>query len=141
MDKGKIFNSIVAALGTWATYLVGCWDTALIVLASFMAIDYITGVIWAALQHKVSSSIGFKGLAKKFTIILILIMAVLLDRLISNGTWVFRTIVCYFYIANEGISILENSAALGLPIPDKLKDILAQLKEGKKAVEGGEEDA
>ena len=133
MDKSKLFNSVVAALGTWLTYIFGAWDTALIVLVAFMAIDYLTGVIRAGLEHKVSSSIGFKGLAKKFIIILILIMAVLLDRLIGSGTWVFRTIVAYFYIANEGISILENSAALGLPVPEKLKDILAQLKEGKKA--------
>lgn len=141
MRSKEIFNSVIAVLGTWATYLFGGWDTALIVLVVFMTIDYLTGVIRAGFEHKVSSSVGFKGLAKKFIIILILMMAVLLDRLIGTGSWVFRTIVAYFYIANEGISILENSAALGLPIPDKLKDILAQLKEGKKAVEGGEEDA
>ena len=63
---------------------------------------------------------------------LILIVAVLLDRLLNTGNWVFRTLVCYFYIANEGISLLENCAGLGLPIPEKLKDALAQLKEGEK---------
>ena len=72
---------------------------------------------------------GLKGLSKKFLIILILIGAVELDRLMSNGTWVFRTLVCYFYIANEGISLLENAGNLGLPVPEKLKAALAQLKD------------
>ena len=65
-------------------------------------------------------------------ILTVLIVAVMLDRLLNNGTWVFRTVICYFYIANEGISLLENGAALGLPIPEKLKDALIQLREGKK---------
>ena len=73
--------------------------------------------------------LGLKGLSKKFLIILILIGAVALDRLMSNGIWVFRTLVCYFYIANEGISLLENAGNLGLPVPEKLKAALAQLKD------------
>jgi len=134
MKEKEIFNSVIAALGTGLTYLFGSWDTALIVLVIFMAIDYITGLMRATVNKEVSSSVGFKGLTKKFAILLVIIVAVLLDRLTGTGKWVFRTLVAYFYIANEGISILENSAALGLPVPDKLKDVLAQLKDGKKSI-------
>lgn len=82
-------------------------------------------------NKELSSDIGFKGLKKKFTIIIILILAVALDRLLGQG-WIFRTLVIYFYIAMEGISILENATILGVPFPTKLKDVLVQLKEGNK---------
>ena len=124
----KFFNSSVAVIATGLTYLFGGWDTAIIVLIAFMALDYITGVVYAFNTKTLSSEIGLKGLSKKFLIILILIGAVLLDRLMNTGTWVFRTLVCYFYIANEGISLLENAGNLGLPIPKKLKAALEQLK-------------
>lgn len=126
------FNGLVAVSATWLTYLFGGWDTAIIVLVVFMALDYITGVLYAYFKKILSSEIGLKGLAKKFLIILILIGAVCLDRLIGNGTWVFRTLVCYFYIASEGISLLENASNLGLPIPQKLRDALAQLADEKE---------
>lgn len=126
------FKIIIAALGTGITWLFGTWDTALIVLVSFMALDYLTGVLRAVVNKEVSSDTGLKGIARKTVIFIVLIVAVLLDRLLNTGTWVFRTLICYFYIANEGISLLENCAGLGLPIPDKLKDALAQLKDGEK---------
>lgn len=127
------FKIIIAALGTGITWLFGTWDTALIVLVSFMALDYLTGVLRAIVNKEVSSDTGLKGTATIKTVILtVLIVAVLLDRLLNTGTWVFRTLICYFYIANEGISLLENCAGLGLPIPDKLKDALVQLKDGEK---------
>ena len=94
--------------------------------------DYLTGVIKAFVNKEVSSSIGLVGIARKSLILLVLIVAVLLDRLINSGTWLFRTIVCYFYIANEGISLLENTIAMGLPVPEQIKDALIQLKEGNK---------
>lgn len=122
------FNTTVAAIATWLTYLFGGWDTAIIVLIVFMVLDYVTGVINGYLSKTLSSEIGLKGLSKKLLIIFILICAVMLDRLVGNGTWVFRTLVCYFYIANEGISLLENAGTLGLPIPNKLKEALEQLK-------------
>ena len=106
--------------------------TPLIVLVSFMALDYATGVLRAWINKEVSSDIGLKGIARKTVIFIVLIVAVLLDRLLNTGTWVFRTLICYFYIANEGISLLENCAGLGLPIPEKLKDSLVQLKDGEK---------
>lgn len=126
------FKIIIATVGTGITWLFGTWDTALIVLVSFMALDYLTGVLRAIVNKEVSSDTGLKGIARKAVIFIVLIVAVLLDRLLNTGTWVFRTLICYFYIANEGISLLENCAGLGLPIPDKLKDALAQLKDGEK---------
>lgn len=124
----EYINTFIAAIGTFLTYVFGGWDTVLMVLVVFMAMDYLTGVIAAIYQKELSSSVGFKGLLKKCTILIVLIVAVMLDKLLNNGTWVFRTLVAYFYIANEAISLLENSARIGLPIPSKLLDILAQLK-------------
>ena len=131
------FKVFIATLGTGLTWIFGAWDIAIIVLVSFMALDYFTGVLRAVVNKEVSSDIGLKGIARKTVIFVVLIVAVLLDRLLNTGTWVFRTLVCYFYIANEGISLLENCACLGLPIPEKLKDVLVQLKDGgKKELKG-----
>ena len=94
-----------------------------------MALDYITGIIKAWYKKELSSDTGLHGLARKGSILIVLIIAVLLDRLINEGTWVFRTLVCYFYIANEGISILENIAVLNVPFPAKIKEVLIQLQE------------
>lgn len=126
------FKVIIAAVGTGITWLFGAWDTAIIVLISFMALDYATGLLRAWINKEVSSDVGLKGIARKAVIFVVLIVAVLLDRLLNTGTWVFRTLICYFYIANEGISLLENCAGLGLPIPERLKDALVQLKDGEK---------
>ena len=126
------FKIIIAALGTGITWLFGTWDIALVVLVCFMVLDYFTGVLRAWTNKEISSDVGLKGIARKTVILIVLIVAVLLDRLLNTGTWVFRTLICYFYIANEGISLLENCAGLGLPIPEKLKDALVQLKDGEK---------
>lgn len=131
----KILNYIkviVMTLGTGLTWLLGTWDTAIVVLILFMALDYATGLLRAWINKEVSSDVGLRGIARKAVIFVVLIVAVMLDRLLNTGTWVFRTLVCYFYIANEGISLLENCAGLGLPIPEKIKDALAQLKDGEK---------
>lgn len=121
-------SSIFAVISAGLTYLVGGFDVSVMVLVAFMALDYITGVINAINEKKLSSDIGFKGLAKKLFIVVMLVMAVFLDRLISGGQWIVRSLVAYFYIANEGISIMENIARLGVPLPEKVKDILEQLK-------------
>ena len=125
-------NAMIALVGTIFTLLFGAWDTALIVLICFMVLDYTTGLTRAWVNQEVSSDVGLKGIARKSVILVVLIVSVLLDRLLNTGSWVFRTLVCYFYIANEGISLLENCACLGLPIPEKLKDALAQLKDGER---------
>lgn len=131
----KVFNSTVAVVATFFTYLFGGWDAAIGILIVFMCLDYVTGVIVAYQNNLLDSEVGFKGLVKKFMILVILIVAVMLDRLTNTGTWVFRTLVCYFYIANEGISLLENVSNLGVKIPDKLKDALVQLNKDESEEE------
>ena len=129
MDKVDYFISSVGAVaGTLLTFLFGKWEIGLQILVACMILDYTLGIMCGTKNKKLSSDIGFKGLKKKFTIIIILILAVLLDRLIGQG-WVFRTIVIYFYIAMEGISILENWGAMGLPLPKKIIETLEQLKD------------
>ncbi|WP_221346388.1 phage holin family protein [Clostridium perfringens] len=131
----KLFDYIklfIIALGTGFTWLFGVWDIPLVVLVVFMVLDQLTGVIRGYVNKELSSDVGLKGIARKCVILIILIVAVMLDRLLNTGSWMFRTMVAYFYIANEGISLLENCASLGAPIPDKLKHALIQLKEGKK---------
>ncbi|MBQ2704727.1 MAG: phage holin family protein [Clostridia bacterium] len=133
MDGGYQMKTALASVFTLccttATYLFGGWDVALAVLVSFMAIDYLTGVVGAVINKKLSSHTGFKGLAKKLFVVLMLIVSVMLDRLVNGGQWIFRTLVAYFYIANEGISIIENVARLGVPIPQRIVEILEQIKE------------
>nr|BDA26815.1 hypothetical protein CPBEC2_30440 [Clostridium perfringens] len=127
----KIFDYLkvlVVAIGTGFTWLFGAWDTPLVVLIVFMALDYITGFTRGYINKELSSDVGLKGIARKCVIFIVLIVAVMLDRLMNTGNWLFRSLVC-FYIANEGLSLLENAASLGVPIPTKLKDALAQLKE------------
>ncbi|MBI6058981.1 phage holin family protein [Clostridium perfringens] len=123
---------LILALGTGFTWLFGVWDIPLIVLVVFMVLDQLTGVIRGYVNKALSSDVGLKGIARKCVILIILIVAVMLDRLLNTGSWMFRTMVAYFYIGNEGISLLENCASLGAPIPEKLKHALIQLKEGKK---------
>ena len=128
----KYFKIIIAIAGTLFTWLFGIWDTALIVLITFMVLDYATGVLRGYVNKELSSDVGLKGIARKAVIFIVLIVAVSLDRLLNTDTWLFRTLTCYFYIANEGLSLLENAISLGAPVPDKLKDALAQLKNGEK---------
>ena len=97
-----------------------------------MVLDYMTGVLRGYVNKELSSDVGLKGIARKAVIFVVLIVAVSLDRLLNTGTWLFRTLVCYFYIANEGLSLLENAISLGVPVPPKLKEALAQLKDGEK---------
>lgn len=130
----RIFNSLVAVVATFFTYLFGGWDLALKILITFMILDYVTGVIYAYVIKMLNSEIGFKGLIKKCMILAVLIVGVALDRMLGNdGTWVFRTLVCYFYIANEGISLLENISNLGVPIPNKIKNALEQLNNDEES--------
>ena len=129
----KYFNGIVAIIATFFTYLFGSFDLVLQVLVVFMILDYLTGVLYAFLTNQLNSEVGFKGLVKKLMILVVLIIAVMLDRMLGNGTWVFRTLVCYFYIANEGISLLENVGNIGIPIPNKIKNALEQLNKDEES--------
>ena len=132
MEKLSYYvSSTGAVVGTLFTFLFGKWEIGLQILVACMILDYTLGLMCGTKNKNLSSDIGFKGLKKKFTIIIILILAVLLDRLIGQG-WVFRTLVIYFYVAMEGLSILENATVLGVPFPEKLKDLLVQLRDGNK---------
>lgn len=119
---------VFASLGTLLTWLFGGWELGLQILIVCMILDYIMGLMCGYKEKGLSSKVGFNGLKRKFTILIILILAVLLDRLIGQE-WVFRTIVIYFYVGMEGLSILENAARLDVRIPGKLKDALIQLRE------------
>lgn len=134
MNKAQvIFNTISAAVGAVLGFLFGEVNGLFWALIAFMALDYITGVIIAVINKKLSSEIGFRGLAKKFLILIFVAVGHILDANVLGGQAVCMSAVMLFYIANEGVSIIENAALLGLPVPQKLKDILEQLKtkEGK----------
>lgn len=116
-----------AAVGGWLGYFLGGCDGLLYALIAFVAIDYITGVMCAIADKSLSSEVGFKGICRKVLIFLLVGIANILDvQVIGTGS-VLRTAVIFFYLSNEGVSLLENAAHLGLPVPEKMKDILAQL--------------
>lgn len=123
-----IFDGAAATLGGIIGFLYGDPTGVFWALLAMMALDYITGVIIAVINKTLSSEIGFKGLAKKFLILIFVAVAHVLDTQVLGGAAVAMTAVMLFYIANEGVSIVENSAALGLPVPEKLIDILEQIK-------------
>lgn len=128
----KYFNALVAVVATFFTYVFGSWDLALQVLIVFMILDYGTGVLYAFLNNQLNSEVGFKGLVKKMMILVVLIIGVMVDRILGTGNWVFRTLGAYFYIANEGISLLENVGNIGIPIPNKLRNALEQLNKDEE---------
>lgn len=118
---------VFAAIGGWLGYFLGGCDGLLYALLAFVVIDYITGIMCAVVDKKLSSAVGFKGIFKKVLIFALVGVGHILDtRVIGTGS-VLRTAVIFFYLSNEGISLLENAGHLGLPIPKKLKSILEQL--------------
>ena len=118
---------IFTAVGGWLGWFLGGCDGLLYALIAFVVIDYITGVMCAIVDHKLSSGIGFKGIFKKVLIFLLVGIGHVLDTQVIGSGSVLRTAVIFFYISNEGVSLVENAAHLGLPIPAKLKDVLEQL--------------
>jgi toxin secretion/phage lysis holin len=133
----EFWNSIqlvFAAVGGWLGYFLGGCDGLLYALIAFVVIDYITGVMCAISDHTLSSAVGFKGICRKVLIFLLVGIANVLDvQVIQTGS-VLRTAVIFFYISNEGVSLLENATHLGLPVPDKIKVVLEQLHD--KGTEG-----
>lgn len=129
MEKKTMFDTIVGICGGVVTYLLGGWDIALITLAVFMGLDYITGMCASYITKEWNSETGAVGIVKKGTIILLIVLGVFLDRLVTGDTWVFRNVICMFYIANEGLSIVENCGRIGLPIPKRLLAALEQLRQ------------
>ena len=135
----NMIQAVFAVLGGWVGYFVGGCDGLLYALLAFVVIDYITGVMCAIADRKLSSEVGFKGICRKVLIFLLVGIANVLDvNVIGTGS-VLRTAVIFFYISNEGVSLLENAAHLGLPVPDKMKAVLEQLhKKGEDEGKDGE---
>ena len=128
----RIFQTIFGALGAIAGFIWGGLDGMIIALLICIILDYITGCLVGISQKKLSSQVGFKGICKKVAILILVGLAHILDVYILKTGSILRSAVSAFYIANEGISILENCGNLGLPIPKKLKEVLAQLKNEEK---------
>ena len=125
---------VIAAIGGWRGWFLGGCDGLLYALIAFAVVDYLTGIMCAIVDKKLSSAVGFKGIFKKVLIFVLVGIANILDvQVIGNGS-VLRTAVIFFYISNEGISLLENASHLGLPIPAPIRNVLQQLHD--RAEEG-----
>ena len=124
---------VFTAVGGWLGYFLGGYDGLLYALIVFMAADYITGVMCAAADKKLSSEVGFKGICRKVLILMLVGIANLLDVQVIGTGAVLRTAVIFFYLSNEGVSLLENAVHLGLPIPERLKEILVQLHDSAES--------
>lgn len=118
---------VFAVIGGWLGYFLGGCDGLLYALIAFVIIDYVTGVMCAINDHALSSEVGFKGICRKVLIFLLVGIANILDVSVIGSGSVLRTAVIFFYISNEGLSLVENSAHLGLPVPEKIKAVLEQL--------------
>ena len=126
-----------AAVGGWLGYFLGGCDGLLYALIAFVAIDYITGVMCAIADKSLSSEVGFKGICRKVLIFLLVGIGHIVDAQVIGSGGVLRTAVIFFYLSTEGVSLIENAAHLGLPVPDKLKAVLEQLHD--RAEKGGDE--
>lgn len=125
----NIINFFTSTVLTTVLYFLGGWDMALQALLLIIVLDYITGVCEAIINKSVNSKIGAKGIVKKVGYLIIVAVSVILDQIVGD-TGAIRNLVIYFFVANEGISILENWGSMGLPLPSKIKDVLEQLKNG-----------
>ena len=129
-DIWTFIQMAFAAIGGWFGWFLGGYDGFLYALIAFVVIDYILGVMCAILEKHLSSDIGARGIFKKVVIFSLVGIAHIIDQNIIGDGGVIRTAVIFFYLSNEGISIIENSTRIGLPVPEKLKEILEQLKDG-----------
>ena len=130
---------VFSALGGWIGYFLGGCDGLLYALIAFVVIDYITGVMCAIINKQLSSEVGFKGIFRKVLIFLLVGIANIIDVQVIGIGAVLRTAVIFFYISNEGVSLLENAGHLGLPIPEKIKTVLEQLHDrAENGKEGNE---
>lgn len=126
---------VFAGIGGWLGYFLGGCDGLFYALLAFVAVDYITGVMCAIADKSLSSEVGFKGICRKVLIFILVGIANILDvQVIGTGS-VLRTAIIFFYISNEGVSLLENAGHLGLPIPEKLKVVLEQLHDRADTLE------
>ena len=136
----NVVQAVFAALGGWLGWFLGGCDGLIYALVAFVVIDYITGVMCAISDKTLSSAVGFKGICRKVLIFLLVGIANILDiNVIGTGS-VLRTAAIFFYISNEGVSLLENAAHLGLPVPGAVKDVLEQLhNRAEKGTDGHEQ--
>ena len=123
----NVIKVALAAVGAWLGYFLGGSDGLLYALLVFVVVDYLTGVMCAIEDHKLSSAVGFRGLCRKVLTFLLVGIAQVLDVHVLNQPGVLRTAIIFWAIANNGLSILENAAHLGLPVPEQLKQVLEQL--------------
>ena len=136
----NVIQAVFTAIGGWLGYFLGGFDGLLCALLVFVILDYITGVMCAVADKKLSSQVGFKGICRKVLIFALVGIGHLLDtHVIGNGS-ILRTAITFFYLSNEGLSLIENAAYLGLPIPAKLKTILEQLHDRAEKEEEKEGD-
>ena len=126
------------AVGGWLGWFLGGCDGLLYALLAFVVIDYVTGIMCAIVDKKLSSAVGFKGIFKKVLIFGLVGIGHILDTYVIGNGSILRTAVIFFYLSNEGVSLIENAAHLGLPIPKKLKEVLEQLH--NRAEKEGDED-
>ena len=123
----NVVQAVFAALGGWLGWFLGGCDGLIYALVAFVVIDYITGVMCAISDKTLSSAVGFRGICRKVLIFLLVGIANILDTNVIGTGSVLRTAAIFFYISNEGVSLLENAARLGLPVPGAVKDVLEQL--------------
>ena len=123
----NVIQLVFTAVGGWLGWFLGGCDGLLYALIAFVAIDYITGVMCAVADKNLSSEVGFKGICRKVLIFMLVGVGHIIDTQVIGAGSVLRTAVIFFYISNEGISLVENAAHLGLPVPAKLKAVLEQL--------------
>lgn len=134
MNK-ELMNTVVATVGTALTCLIGGWDSIIKILALLMVCDYITGICKGIVNKELASYIGFKGLLKKGAIFFVILLAHQLDLISNPEAPLFRTMTIYFYIGNEGISLLENLSVLNVPLPPFLIDLLKNIKSKNSKIE------
>lgn len=127
----ELFNTIIATLLTSFIYLVGGIDVAMACLLIAIIIDYVSGIIKAFITKQLSSKTGFKGVVKKVACLLVVMLAVLVDHVTGN-TGAVRTLVIYYFVANEGLSIIENLSQAGVPVPQSIKKTLRVMKKENK---------
>ena len=128
----------ITAIGGWLGYFLGGLDGLMIALIVLMTLDYVSGVMCAIIDKKLSSAVGFKGVCKKVFILMLVGVAHIIDlHVVGTGSALRGAVIC-FYMSNEGLSLLENAAHIGLPIPDKLRDILAQLHDKERTTDQGD---
>jgi len=127
-----LIQIVFSALGGFIGWFLGGNDGFIYALLAFVVIDYITGIMCAIADKELSSEVGFKGICKKVLIFALVGIGNLLDIYILGQAGILRNVVIFFYLSNEGVSILENASHLGLPVPEKLKEILKQLHNGKE---------